>query len=174
MAKRKTGKPATRRGKKKAAAPKPERRQPRLLRRRQPEPEAVGAVPVEARALARYVRLAPQKARLVIDLIRGQQAGDALNVLRFTKKRAARPIEKVLRSAIANAEQKSESLDVDRLYVKHAVVNEGSRWKRLRAAPHGRAFLYQHRTCHIEIRVAEQARAGAVPSPAPAASEATT
>ncbi|MFQ5695761.1 MAG: 50S ribosomal protein L22 [Terriglobia bacterium] len=140
----------------------------RLLgRRRAPEP-AEAAPAVEARAVARYVRLSPQKARLVIDLIRGQDAGDALSTLRFTKRRAARPIEKVLRSAIANAEQKSETVDVDQLYVKHAVINEGPRLKRIRPAPQGRAYMYFHRMCHIDVTVAERGRPGAL---APAAAE---
>lgn len=138
----------------------------RLLRRRKPEP--AGAVPIEARAVARYVRLSPQKARLVMDLIRGQGVGPALDQLQFTKQRAARPIAKVLRSAIANAEQKSETVDVDRLYVKYAVVNEGPRWKRMRPAPFGRAYQVQRRTSHIEIAVAERSTAGA-PAPAKAA-----
>lgn len=155
----------TRRGKK-AAAAVPERRVPKLLRRRKPV-EPIGAPAVEARALAKHIRLSPQKARLVIDLIRGKDAGEALTVLRFTKKRAAKPIEKVLRSAIANAEQKSETLDVDRLYVKYAVVNEGSRLKRIRPAPYGRAYVYQHRTSHIEIAVAER-KPTAQPTPPPA------
>lgn len=162
----------SRRGKK-AKPAKPEKRTPRLLRRRKPV-ERVEAPPVEARALARYVRLSPQKARLVIDLIRGRDAGSALNVLRFTKRRAAKPIEKVLRSAIANAEQKSETLDVDSLYVKRAVVNEGSRWKRIRPAPYGRAFTYKHRTSHIEIAVAERKSGAAAPAPAPAAGQEAT
>lgn len=112
--------------------------------------------PVEARALARFVRMSPQKARLVIDLIRGRDVGPALTTLKFARKRAAKPIEKVLRSAIANAEQKDENVDVDRLYVKYAVVNEGFRYKRIRPAPMGRAFVYKHRTSHIEIAVAER------------------
>ncbi len=124
-----------------------------------PAPAAAADAPavVEARALARWVRLSPQKARLVIDLIRGQDVGPALTTLRFARKRAAGPIEKVLRSAIANAEQKDENVDVDRLYVKYAVVNEGFRYKRVRAAPMGRAFVYKRRTAHIEIAVAERA-----------------
>lgn len=134
----------------------------RLPRRKKGQAEA--APPVEAGAVARYVRLSPQKARLVIDLIRGRAAGQALEILRFTKKRAAKDIEKVLRSAIANAEQKSETLDVDRLYVKQAFVNEGPRWKRMRPAPFGRAYVYQRRTAHIHISVAER--------PAPAAATA--
>jgi|SRR5215471_392898 len=114
---------------------------------------------IEAHALARHVRMSPQKARLVIDLIRGQKAQDALQSLRYTPKRAAKHIEKVLRSAIANAERKADDagspLDVDQLYVHKAFVNEGSRWKRLRPAPMGRAFRYQKRTAHIFVGVAE-------------------
>lgn len=109
--------------------------------------------------------MSPQKARLVIDLIRGQRAENALQILRFTKKRATRDIEKVLRSAIANAEQKAEdsgaSLDVDRLYVSECFVNEGPRWKRLRPAPMGRAFRYQRRTSHIVVGVSEHLQAAA-------------
>src|ERR1700741_2086273 len=112
---------------------------------------------IEAHALARPVRMSPQKARLVIDLIRGQKAQDALQSLRYTPKRAAKHIEKVLRSAIANAEKKAEDsgapLDVDQLYVSKCFVNEGSRWKRLRPAPMGRAFRYQKRTAHIWVGV---------------------
>jgi len=118
---------------------------------------------IEAHALSRHVRMSPQKARLVIDLIRGQRAEDALQILRYTKKRAARDIEKVLRSAIANAERKAEdagaSLDVDELYVSRCFVNEGSRWKRLRPAPMGRAYRYQRRTAHIVVAVEEHHRA---------------
>ncbi len=117
--------------------------------------------------MARHVRMSPQKVRLVVDLIRGQRAEDALQILRFTKKRATRDVEKVLRSAIANAERKAEdagaSLDVDHLFVSNCFVNEGSRWKRLRPAPMGRAFRYQRRTSHIVVGVAEhhRRRAGA-------------
>src|SRR6266478_7164225 len=97
---------------------------------------------IEAHALARHVRMSPQKARLVIDLIRGQKVQDALQTLRYTPKRAAKHIEKVLRSAVANAEKKAEDagspLDVDQLFVSKAFVNEGPRWKRLRPAPMGR------------------------------------
>jgi large subunit ribosomal protein L22 len=120
---------------------------------------------IEARAAAMHVRLSPQKARLVMDQIRGQRAADALQILRFTKKRAARDIEKVLRSAIANAENKAdtagESLDVDELYISRCFVNEGARWKRIRPAPFGRAYRYVHRTSHIVIEVAEHGRAAA-------------
>jgi len=114
---------------------------------------------IEAHALARHVRISPQKARLVIDLIRGRRVQDALETLRFTPKRAAGPIEKVLRSAVANAERKAEDagapLDVDQLFVSRCFVNEGARWKRLRPAPMGRAFRYQKRTAHLWVQVAE-------------------
>ncbi len=120
---------------------------------------------IEGRALVRYSRVSPQKARLVVDLIRGQSAEQALDILRFTRKRVARDIEKILRSAIANAERKAEdagaSLDVDHLYVSECFVNEGSRWKRIRPAPFGRAFRYQKRTSHIQVTVAERHRAAA-------------
>src|SRR6201997_3797674 len=118
---------------------------------------------IEAQALLRHLRMSPQKVRLVVDLIRGQRAEDALQILRYTKKRAARDIEKVLRSAIANAERKAEdagaSLDVDELYVSRCFVNEGSPWKRLRPAPMGRAYRYVRRTAHIVVAVAEHHRA---------------
>src|SRR6266850_2452497 len=114
---------------------------------------------IEAHALARHVRMSPQKARLVIDLIRGLDVQAALHTLRFTLKRAAKPIEKLLRSAVANAERKADDagapLDVDTLFVSKCYVNEGSRWKRLRPAPMGRAFRYQKRTAHIFVGVAE-------------------
>src|SRR5262252_5560227 len=114
---------------------------------------------IEAHALGRHVRMSPQKARLVIDLIRGQRVQDALQTLRYTPKRAAKPIEKLLRSAVANAERKADDagapLDVDQLFVSKCFVNEGARWKRLRPAPMGRAFRYQKRTAHIWVGVAE-------------------
>jgi len=113
---------------------------------------------MEAKACSKFLRMSPQKARLVIDLIRGRGAGEALNILRFTKKRATHQIEKVLRSAIANAEQKSENVDVDRLVVSEAFVDDGPRLKRIRPAPMGRAYRYQRRTCHITVVVQERPR----------------
>ncbi|MGA2628913.1 MAG: 50S ribosomal protein L22 [Terriglobia bacterium] len=110
---------------------------------------------MEARATAKFIRMSPQKARLVVDLIRGKSAGEAINILRFTKKRAAHEIEKVLHSAISNAEQKSEKVDVDRLVVSRAYINEGPRVKRIRPAPQGRAFRYQRRMSHITLVVEE-------------------
>ncbi len=110
---------------------------------------------MEARAEARYVRISAQKARLVVDLIRGRNAGEAINILRGTNKRIAPTVEKVLRSAIANAENRSADVDVDKLVVSEAYVNEGPRMKRIRPAPMGRAYRYQRRMAHIAITVAE-------------------
>ncbi len=132
---------------------------------------------VEARAITRYVRMSPRKARLVLDLIRGKMADDAIQMLRLTPKRAAKEIEKCLRSAIANAEQKSEHVDVDQLLISKCCVDEGPRWKRIRPAPFGRAFRYQRRTSHITIYVSgeeEQPRpAGVKPKDAAKAAPAS-
>jgi large subunit ribosomal protein L22 len=113
-----------------------------------------------AKAEARMVRTSPQKARLVVDLIRGQKAGDAITILRATNKRMAPVVEKVLRSAIANAENRDSEVDVDELYVVEAYVNEGPRMKRIRPAPMGRAYRYQRRLSHIVVKVAPKGAAG--------------
>jgi large subunit ribosomal protein L22 len=110
---------------------------------------------MQARAEARYIRISPQKARLVIDLIRGRRAGDAINILRATNKRIAPAVEKVLRSAIANAENRSTEVDVDELIVTEAYVNEGPRMKRIRPAPMGRAYRYQRKIAHIAVAVGD-------------------
>jgi len=114
-----------------------------------------------AKAEARYIHVSAQKARLVVDMIRGRQAGDAINILSATNKRIAGSVEKVLRSAIANAENKaqngSQNIDVDRLFVAEAYVNEGPRQKRIRPAPMGRAYRYQRRTSHIVVKLGERA-----------------
>ena len=106
------------------------------------------------KAEARYVRISPQKARLVVDLIRGRKAGEAITILKTTGKRICPVVEKVLRSAIANAENKKEDTDVDRLFVVEAYVNEGPRQRRVRPAPMGRA--YQRRTSHIVVKVGDK------------------
>jgi large subunit ribosomal protein L22 len=111
---------------------------------------------MEAKAEARYIRVSPQKARLVVNLIRGQKAGAAITTLRSTNKRVAPQVEKVLHSAIANAKDRFEDVDVDRLVVSEAYVHEGPRVKRVRPAPMGRAYRYQRRTAHIVIKVAEK------------------
>jgi len=110
----------------------------------------------KVKAEARYLRVSPQKARLVVDLIRGLQAGKALTTLRTTNKRIAPTIEKVLQSAIANAVNRNEHTDVDQLFVSEAFVNEGPRMKRVRPAPMGRAYRYQRRMSHIVIKVKEK------------------
>jgi large subunit ribosomal protein L22 len=111
---------------------------------------------MEARAEARFIRVSAQKARLVIDLIRGRKAGEAITILKTTNKRIAPTVEKVLRSAIANAENRNTDLDVDSLIVTEAYVNEGPRQKRVRPAPMGRAYRYQRRTAHIVVKVGEK------------------
>jgi len=120
----------------------------------------------EFRAEAKFQRVSPQKARLVLELIKGRKVGDALETVAFTKKGVAPLVEKVLRAAIQNANYLSQErdldVDVDNLYVKTALANEGPRMKRIRPAPMGRAFRYQRRMAHIVIAVAERKRAGLV------------
>ena len=111
-------------------------------------------------AKARFTRVSPQKARLVLDLIKGRRVEDALTTLTFTKKRIAPAIFQLLRSAVENAnylsQEKGMDVDLDRLYVKHAIANDGPRMKRIRPAPMGRAFRYQRRISHMEIVLAEK------------------
>jgi large subunit ribosomal protein L22 len=97
--------------------------------------------------------MSPQKGRLVVDLIRGKNVNEALITLRFSNKRAAGPILKVLDSAIHNAQEKAETLDVDDLFVERAYINDGPRLKRIRPAPMGRAFRYQRRMSHVTIEL---------------------
>ena len=116
----------------------------------------------EARAIQRTARQSPYKMRLVIDQIRGQRVNDALAILKFSKKGAAKQIEKTLASAVANAEQAARasntSLDVDALVITKAIVNEGPKLKRWTPAAMGRATPMLKRTSHIEIIVAEAVR----------------
>ena len=106
-------------------------------------------------AIQRTTRQSPYKMRLVIDQIRGKDVNEALGLLKFSKKHAAKQIEKVLNSAVANAEFKSretsESVDVDMLYIKHAIVNEGPALRRFMPAAQGRATPIRKRTSHVEI-----------------------
>ena len=112
---------------------------------------------IEAHATAKYVRTSAQKAGLVLDLIRGRDVNHALATLRFARKGVARDIEKVLRSAIANAQTKDGfGGDVDRLYVTACFANQGPSQKRIRPAPMGRAFRVVKRTAHLTVRVAEK------------------
>src|SRR6267143_417718 len=119
---------------------------------------------MEFRAQVRFTRVSPQKARLVLELIKGRKVEDALNILVFTKKRVAATVEKLLRSALENANylssEKGIDVDVDKLYVKDAVANDGPRMKRIRPAPMGRAFRYVRRIAHLEIVLAERNRNG--------------
>jgi large subunit ribosomal protein L22 len=114
----------------------------------------------EYRAEARFQRVSPQKARLVLDLIKGLNVEQALNTAAFTKKRIAPVIHKLLTSAIDNAKyvagEEGIDLDVDNLYVKNAIANDGPRMKRVRPAPMGRAYRYQRRLTHIVLSVAER------------------
>ena len=109
---------------------------------------------MQATARMRYTRVSPQKARLVVDTIRGRRVGDALTILATSNKRVAPQVAKVLRSAIANAENAGD-VDVDDLVVAEAYVNEGPRMKRIRAAPMGRAYRYFHRLAHIIVTVGD-------------------
>ena len=114
----------------------------------------------EFRAEAKFQRTSPQKAKLVLDMIKGLRVEQALNTVHFSTKRMAPVIEKVLRSAIQNASYVSQEqgldVDVDNLYVRTAIANEGPRMKRIRPAPMGRAFRYQRRLAHIIVTVAEK------------------
>ncbi len=118
----------------------------------------------EFRAEARFQRVSPQKARLVLDMIKGRGVEEALNTVAFAKKSVAPLVEKVLRSALQNANHLSQEqgldVDLDNLYVKSAVANDGPRMKRIRPAPMGRAYRYQRRLSHIAIAVAEREQAG--------------
>ena len=131
---------------------------------RAPQAAAARTAPRQARAIQRTTRQSPYKMRLVIDEIRGKDVNAALNYLAFSKKHAAKQIEKVLRSAVANAESHArsdnESLDVDTLFVKHAIVNEGPKLKRFTPAAMGRATPIQKRTSHVEIVVAARQGGG--------------
>ena len=125
----------------------------------------------EFRAEAKFQRTSPQKAKLVLDTIKGMRVEQALNTVHFSTKRMAPVIEKVLRSAIQNANYVSQEqgldIDVDNLYVRTAVANEGPRMKRIRPAPMGRAFRYQRRLAHIIVTVAEKKSAAVAEESAP-------
>jgi large subunit ribosomal protein L22 len=134
---------------------------PAAAKRARPARPAQQARPAtEARALMRGTRQSPYKMRLVIDQIRGKDVNDALALLTFSKKHAAKQITKTLKSAVANAEQAARAtnaaLDVDALYIKHAVINEGPKLKRFMPAAQGRATPIQKRTSHVEIVVSER------------------
>ena len=133
---------------------------------------------MEFRAELRYLRVSPQKARLVLDLIKGRRVEEARNTLMFTKKRVAAHVGKLLQSALDNVNflttEKGLDIEIDNLYVKRAVANDGPRMKRIRPAPQGRAYRYQRRIAHIELvlaergKTAEAATVGREEVPAPA------
>jgi large subunit ribosomal protein L22 len=110
-------------------------------------------------AAARFIRMSPQKSRLVADLIRDRYVGEALTILRFSeKKKISAVLEKVLRSAIANAQQKTPNLDVDNLYISKIQIGGGPVAKRIRPAPMGRAYRVVKRTSHVQIYLDEKGR----------------
>jgi large subunit ribosomal protein L22 len=119
---------------------------------------------MEFRAEMRYLRVSPQKARLVLDLIKGRRVEEARNTLAFTKKRVAAHVGKLLQSALDNVNflstEKGLDVELDNLYVKRAVANDGPRMKRIRPAPQGRAYRYQRRIAHIELVLAERGKNG--------------
>jgi large subunit ribosomal protein L22 len=121
---------------------------------------------MEFRAEMRYLRVSPQKARLVLDLIKGRRVEEARNTLMFTKKRVAAHVGKLLQSALDNANflatEKGLDVEIDNLYVKNAIANDGPRMKRIRPAPQGRAYRYQRRIAHIELVLAERGKDSAV------------
>ena len=132
----------------------------------------------EFRAEAKFQRTSPQKAKLVLDTIKGMRVEQALNTVHFSTKKMGPIVEKVLRSAIQNATYVSQEqgldIDVDNLYVRTAIANEGPRMKRIRPAPMGRAFRYQRRLAHIIVTVAEKKSASAaVVAPEAAKSKST-
>ena len=117
---------------------------------------------MEFRAEKKFLRVSPQKARLVLDLIKGRRVEEARNTLLFTKKRVAEHVGKLLQSALDNANflttEKGLDVEIDNLYVKRAVANDGPRMKRIRPAPQGRAYRYQRRIAHIELVLAERGK----------------
>ena len=114
---------------------------------------------MEATATLRYLKASPQKVRLVADLIRGKKVDEALSILRFTKKSSAKDLEKLLRSAVANAENSEAGVDTDDLVVSKIYVNEGPREKRVQPAPMGRAYRIQKRKAHVTVHVSDEVKA---------------
>ncbi|HEX3107967.1 MAG TPA: 50S ribosomal protein L22 [Thermoanaerobaculia bacterium] len=114
---------------------------------------------MEATATLKYLKASPQKVRLVADLVRGKKVEEAIQILRFTKKTSAKDLEKLLRSAVANAENKEANVDVDDLVVSKIYVNEGPREKRVQPAPMGRAYRIQKRKAHITVHVSDEVKA---------------
>ena len=114
---------------------------------------------MEATATLRYLKASPEKVRLVTDLVPGKNLEEPLNILRFTRKSCAKDLEKLLRSAVANAENKESGAHVDELVVSKIYVNEGPREKRIQPAPMGRAYQVQKRKAHITVHVSDEVKA---------------
>src|SRR5437667_12901676 len=114
---------------------------------------------MEATATLRYLKASPQKVRLVADLVRGRKVNEALSILRFTKKTCAKDLEKLVRSAAANAENKETNVDTDELVVSKIFVNEGPREKAVQPAPMGRAYRIQKRQAHVTVHVSDEVKA---------------
>jgi large subunit ribosomal protein L22 len=110
---------------------------------------------IEAKATAWQVRISIDKARQVLELVRGKKASDALVVLKFTPNKSARYVEKILKSALANAEH-NLGLDIDKLFIVRATADQGTYMKRFRPVSHGRAHAFRHHTSHITVAVAEK------------------
>ena len=113
---------------------------------------------MEARAIARYIRMAPRKVRQVVDVVRGKSVEDAINILHFTQKRGSSPVEKVLRSAVANAMNKEDAskLEPEDLFIKEIRVDQGPTMRRYNPGPMGRASIIRKRFCHITVIVSDE------------------
>jgi large subunit ribosomal protein L22 len=114
---------------------------------------------MEATATLRYMKASPQKVRLVADLIRGKKVDEAISILRFVKRHSAKDLEKLVRSAVANAENTEAGVDTDDLVVSKIFVNEGPREKRIQPAPMGRAYRIQKRKAHVTVHVSDEVKA---------------
>jgi large subunit ribosomal protein L22 len=114
---------------------------------------------MQATATLKYLKASPQKVRLVVDLVRGKTVDEALQILRFTRKSCAKDLEKLVRSAVANAENTEAGADVDELVVSKIYVNEGPREKRVQPAPMGRAYRVQKRKAHVTVHVSDEVKA---------------
>ena len=114
---------------------------------------------MEAIATLKYLKASPQKVRLVADLVRGKKVEEALQILRFTRRPVAKDLAKLVRSAVANAENKEANVDTDDLVVSKIYVNEGPREKRVQPAPMGRAYRIQKRQAHVTVHVSDEVKA---------------
>src|SRR5512145_1789501 len=143
-----TKKKAATKSAKAAEAPKPEAAKKARTRKVRPERPAAGP-----HAMLRFLRVAPRKVRLVADEVRGRKVGDALALLKYTPQAAAEPLAKLLRSAVANAEQKGGRVDVDALFVKTLTVDQGPKMRRFMARAMGRAYRVEKKTSHVYVEL---------------------